>query len=115
MPPTHTHSPRLWAGRVVVERSLFHFFSGQPFGARSLKLTMEITNHVKLHLPLQPHICMKVCKMDMGKDWGKLFRLSLGVGAKLEFTQSKLRSKNMDSARSLHEICARTFVHAPLT
>lgn len=46
---------------------------------------------MKLRLPLQPHICMKDCKLDMGKDRGKLFRLSLGVGAKLEFTQSKLR------------------------
>lgn len=46
---------------------------------------------MKLRLPLQPHICMKDCKMDMGKDRGKLFILSLGVRAKLEFTQSKLR------------------------
>lgn len=98
-----------------MERSLFHFFSGQSFRARSLKLTMEITNHVRLCLPLQPHICMKDCKMDMGKGRGKLFRLSLGVGAKLEFAQSRLRSKNVDRACSLHQICARTFVRAILT
>lgn len=72
---------------MVVERGLF---SGQPFGARHLKLTVERTD-MKLRLPLQPHICMKDCKMDMGKDRGKLFILSLGVRAKLEFTQSKLR------------------------
>lgn len=54
---------------------------------------------------------MKDCKMDKGKDRGKLFRLSLGVGAKLEFAQSKLRSKNMDTARSLPQVCAKTFVH----
>lgn len=65
---------------------------------------------MKLRLPLQPHICMNDCKMAMGKDRGKLFRLSLGVGAKLEFSQASC-DQTRDRARSLHQGCARTFVH----
>lgn len=34
--------------------------------------------------------------MDMGEERGKLFTLSLGVHAKLEFAQNKLRTRTME-------------------
>lgn len=36
----------------------------------------------------------------MGEERGKLFTLSLGVHAKLEFSQSELRRRNMEPGRT---------------
>lgn len=69
--------PRHWAWRVVVERSRF-FCRSAPWSEKSQ--TDSEDNDVKLHLPLQPHICMKDCKMDKGKDWGKTLQIEPGGG-----------------------------------
>lgn len=39
---------------------------------------------------------MKDWEVDVGEERGKLFTLSLGVRAKLEFAQSKLRTRSQD-------------------